>query len=594
MQRQTDDRNPLRFLCMEITTGSVLCLGLYFASLYNYLLFHSLAEMFSVIIAMAVFIFGWNARRYMANDFLVFLGLAYFFVGAIDMVHTLTYSGMNIFHGYEANLPTQMWLAARYLQALSLLVAPFFLSRKLPVVAAGFALNILVILMFASVFYWKVFPVAYVEGVGLTPFKIVSEYLISMVLLAAAALLYRNRSLLDRQVFRLVIFAIMTTVLSEMAFTQYATPYGTANFVGHLLKIISFWLVYKAIIMAGLQKPYHTIFYALQEKKEALTAAKIHLEARVRERTAELAVTRDRLRHELVEKENLLDQIRESERQIQFVWDTSPMINFTLDTVGNVTAMNRFAVEQLGYQPEELMGRPVIDIFHKEDRPGVLAQFEAIQQYPESIHEMELRNIHKDGHVVWVKEIARQAKDHDDKTVVLIACQDITERKKAEALSRISDGKYQDLYDNAPDMYVSVDAATTLIIDCNQTTAKMLGYGKEEIIGRPIFDMYDPDCRDDVKKAFQAFVKTGRVHDVELQLRRKDGTRIDISLNVSAVRDADGKVLYSRACWTDITDRKKKENEIRQLNLELEQRVEERTAALTNKAEDLSRSQQAL
>jgi PAS domain S-box-containing protein len=202
--------------------------------------------------------------------------------------------------------------------------------------------------------------------------------------------------------------------------------------------------------------------------------------------------------------------------------------------------------------------------------------------------------VHKDGHIIWVKEIARQAINPDGKIVILIASQDITARKKAEAVSRISEGKYQDLYDNAPDMYVSVDAASALIIDCNQTMVKMLGYAKDEIVGRPIFDMYDPNCRDDVKKAFQAFQETGEVHSAELQVRRKDGTRIDISLNVSAVRDGEGKVLYSRACWTDITDRKKKENEILRLNQELEERVAARTTELTEKAEDLSRSQQAL
>jgi len=569
---------------MEIAIGAVVCLGLYCASLYNYLLFHSLAEMFSIIIALAVFMFAWNARSYMANDFLVFLGLAFLFVGAIDMVHTLAYRGMNIFHGYGANLPTQMWLGARYLQAFSLLVAPFFLSRKLPLLAAVSVLSIVVILMLSSVFFWKVFPVAYVEGVGLTPFKIVSEYLISLVLFSAAFLLYRQRSLLDREVFRLTVFAIISTVVSELAFTLYNDPYGTANFVGHLLKILSFWFFYKAIISSGLQNPFQTIFLDLQEKKDALATAKGQLEARVLERTAELAATRDQLEQELNANKNLLAQLKESQKQLQFVWDAIPMMNFILDEAGNMTAMNRFGVEQLGYQQEELMGRPVTDLFHVEDRQKVLDQFAAFLQRPEIIHQCELRKIHKDGRVIWVNEIARLAKDCAGNTVVLIACQDITARKKAEALSRISEGKYQDLYDNAPNMYVSVDAASARIIDCNQTTVSALGYAtKDEIVGRHIFDMYDPASRDGVKKAFQTFQETGEVHDAELKVRRKDGTTMDISLNVSAVRDADGKVLYSRASWADITDRKKKENEIRRLNQELEDRVAKRTADLAEK-----------
>ena len=91
---------------------------------------------------------------------------------------------------------------------------------------------------------------------------------------------------------------------------------------------------------------------------------------------------------------------------------------------------------------------------------------------------------------------------------------------------------YYDLYDNAPDMFVFVDARTANIIRCNQTVVQALGYTKEEIIGHPIFERYHPDCLEQAKKAFQVFVETGEVHDAELVLKRKDGSKIDVSLNV--------------------------------------------------------------
>lgn len=122
--------------------------------------------------------------------------------------------------------------------------------------------------------------------------------------------------------------------------------------------------------------------------------------------------------------------------------------------------------------------------------------------------------------------------------------------------------KYIDLYDHAPDMYVSVDAKTASINRCNQTVADSLGYTKEEIIGRPIFELYHPDCMEDVQKAFNSFVQTGFVHDAELQLMRKDGSKIDVSLNVSSVRDDQGNILYSRSTWRDITDRKRVQAEL--------------------------------
>ncbi len=118
--------------------------------------------------------------------------------------------------------------------------------------------------------------------------------------------------------------------------------------------------------------------------------------------------------------------------------------------------------------------------------------------------------------------------------------------------------RYQDLYDHAPDMYVSVSAEDASILQCNQTLVDTLGYdSKDDIIGRPVFDMYQQECMDQVRAAFQAFRTTGEIHDEELLLRRADGGTLHVSLNVTAVRDKQGRILHSRSAWRDITERKK-------------------------------------
>jgi PAS domain S-box-containing protein len=183
--------------------------------------------------------------------------------------------------------------------------------------------------------------------------------------------------------------------------------------------------------------------------------------------------------------------------------------------------------------------------------------------------------------------IDERTKEIEEKHIQLQ--KELAERKKIELALRASEARYQDLYENAPDMFVSVDAESARILQCNQTLSTALGYSKEEIIGRPIFDMYHPDCMEEVKSAFGSFVETGFVDNAQLQLRRKDGSRIDVSLNVSAVRDETGKIIHSRSVWRDITERKEIEDEIHRLNEELEQRVAERTAELEKKTSDLGK-----
>jgi len=142
---------------------------------------------------------------------------------------------------------------------------------------------------------------------------------------------------------------------------------------------------------------------------------------------------------------------------------------------------------------------------------------------------------------------------------------EIIERQQVERALRESEKKYQDLYDNAPDMFVSVDAKTATILEYNQTMANTLGYTKEELINRPIFDIYTTDSAEYAKtNVFPGFVETGTIREQELKLQRKDGSTIDASLNVSAVYDNNGNVLYSRSSLRDISDKKKLESQLQQ------------------------------
>lgn len=265
----------------NILVASIVLIGGYFlyrSSQYNYLLFHSLAELFSIIIAVSIFLLSWNARRFLQNDYILFVGVSQLFVALLDILHTLSYSGMNIFTGYDANLPTQLWIAARYWQSLSFLAAVFFVRRKLKPYLLILIYSILLALLIGSIFYWNLFPASYIEGAGQTAFKLTSEYIINGIYLLALLGLIYQRQHFSRVMLRWMVLAIVASMLAELAFTFYVSVYDLSNLVGHYLKIAAYYFLYKAIVETGLVKPYELLFHDLVRNEEALRISRDELQ----------------------------------------------------------------------------------------------------------------------------------------------------------------------------------------------------------------------------------------------------------------------------------------------------------------------------
>lgn len=246
--------------------------GLYLSSLYSYLLFHSLIEISTVVVAFALFVLTWNTRKYFTSSFLKIVGIGYLFCALIDFVHTLAYKGMNVFHGYGANLPTQLWIAARCLQAATLVLALLLKERKVNngLVCAGFAVQVPLLLWAV---FTGVFPDCFIEGKGLTAFKIRTEYVISLVLTLALVAFWRSRKQFENRVARLITFSIVCTIFSELVFTQFTNLYAPANMLGHYFKLAAFYLVYRSILVTGLQDPFALVFRDLGRSNEALRQA---------------------------------------------------------------------------------------------------------------------------------------------------------------------------------------------------------------------------------------------------------------------------------------------------------------------------------
>lgn len=266
-QRRTRDNFIPLLLLLGLVAGTLLLAG------DHYLLFHSFVELLTAAIGLAIFSIAWHTRRVATSDYVTFLGMWAFSTAWITIMHALTYKGVQLLPEYDANLPTQMWVIARLLQASAFLIAPVYFVRKLRhpgYVLAAYAL-LGALLVGSALLGW--FPDAFVEGKGLTPFKIWAEWLVIVATFLSALALVRFRDHLDRPVRVLLLSSMAATMVAEFAFTLYSDPMGPANRVGHVAYLGAFSLIYVALVRSSLEDPYSSLFRQLKQRERQLGEA---------------------------------------------------------------------------------------------------------------------------------------------------------------------------------------------------------------------------------------------------------------------------------------------------------------------------------
>lgn len=254
-RNSTNNFRNFVFLCILI--------GLFYFYNFNYLLFHSLAEIYSCIIASGILMFSLSTYNMTKNSYFLFLGIGYMCFTILDIFHAFTYEGIILSEHFVYDIDTKLWVAARILEVLTHLTSFVLLykpHKKFNYYFVFLFFFILVLFIYIDIFHLNIFiPEMRIEGVGLTKTKISLEYLIASGFLLCCIILYFERNKIDKSLFVFLEISLICKVISEIFFTMYFSVTDFYNMMGHMFKVVSYYFLYVGIIVNGLQRPYDMI-----------------------------------------------------------------------------------------------------------------------------------------------------------------------------------------------------------------------------------------------------------------------------------------------------------------------------------------------
>ena len=263
-------------------------------------------------------------------------------------------------------------------------------------------------------------------------------------------------------------------------------------------------------------------------------------------------------------------KLLDSEREWREVFEHNPVMYFMVDADGTVLNVNTFGAAQLGYTVAELVGESVLNVFLEEDRAFVRKCVVVCLETVGQSHTWEIQKIRKDGSLLWVRENAKAMRRADDKLVVLVACEDVTERKRTEDALQQSEAYLAHAQGLSHTGSFGWQVATGEII-WTAETFRIFGYDPAT---RPSIELVvartHPDDRAAVQRTVDQAARDNKDFEHEYRLLMPDGTVKQVHALARATINAAGRLEFVGAV-TDVTARRQAEQQLRRSEAYLEE-----------------------
>jgi len=269
--------------------------------------------------------------------------------------------------------------------------------------------------------------------------------------------------------------------------------------------------------------------------------------------------------------------------QFERVFNAAPVLMAVAGLDGYYKRVNPAFERILGHTEQESLSKPFFEFIHPDDREAAGVELAKLAS-GESVVNFEDRNVCKDGSYRWIRWTVIPVPEEG---LVFGFGVDITRRKLVEHALLEEKQRFQSVYENAP-VGIALVGPDGHVIKANQDACRLLGYAPHELTGLHFREISHPEDLDASLHLFDSLIR-GEMdsYNVDKRYVRKDGSTVWAHVHVSCVKDESGRLRDTIVVCEDITDRKRSEQRLQQDNIDLERRVQQRTAELSTANEQL-------
>lgn len=497
----------------------------------SYLTFHMIVEISSIIVSFSIFGVGYFTYNQSRNRYALFLSCAFLAIGLVDMMHMLSFPNMPAFITLNStNKGILFWISARLIAAIALIMSVYiyadttkrWISKKYLLIAALIIPSLIFVL---AIYYPSYLPQMFIEGSGLTAFKVLLEWTVIAFFVGTFILYWRRFSKTGETFIILILAALIISIFSELSFTLYKSAFDTFNMLGHIYKLIAFLLIYASIFFLTISQPYNKLENEIKEREKA--------------------------------EENI--------RMLANVVESSDDAIITKSLDGHITSWNKGAELIYGYSAEEIVGEDISILIPKHLEGELKKLFETIINGKHIVH-FETVRVRKDGSQINVSLTLSPIFDTSGDLIgISTIARDITQSKQAEIALRESEEFLDNIVENIPYMLFVKNAEDLRFKKVNKTGELYFGHPRDELVGKTDYDFFQKDEADFFTEKDREVLQSGELLDIpEETIETKAlGQRI-LHTKKIPILDRNSKPQYLLGISEDITDLKQTENKLKE------------------------------